>query len=230
MKLEMRNVITLYDNEIQKDFATLKLMILRAQMNPHFIFNTIHAIEYLILSNKNRLAYDYLIKFSKLLRIVMNSTETIMTKLNDEVEFIKLYLSMEKIRYGDKFDFIINYPPDLDEKGIIIPSMIIQPHVENAIMHGLINKEEHGVVSVSFRIIAGKLEITIDDNGVGRKKAQEISEKKKLDISNKIAQKNIFTRLVKLGGVKKNDYTIIDKFDNNGDPIGTKVIIKIKIN
>lgn len=219
-------------NEIQirKKLAQLRLMTLRSQMEPHFIFNILHAIQNYILVNKNKEASDYLAKFSKLLRLILHNSENTEARLNDEVDAIKIYLELEKLRYGNKFNFTVNFPANIAALDLHIPAMIIQPHIENAINHGLSNNDKNGSLFVDFALNEKKLVIKIEDNGVGRKKAAEIAKQKPDIHHNNIAHQNIFTRLVELGQIDKNDYQIIDKFDSKGNPNGTTVVIKLRYN
>jgi tetratricopeptide (TPR) repeat protein len=162
-------------SEQAKDKAVFELQALMAQMNPHFIFNALNSIQHFILEKGKQEAYDYLAKFSKLVRMVLNNSEDKMVSLQKELELIELYVELEQLRFADGFKYQLSISEEVDTEDSELPTMLIQPYVENAIWHGLmnLNNERHGVLKISIDKPNGKLRISIEDNGVGRKRAEQ---------------------------------------------------------
>ncbi|HEY0679190.1 MAG TPA: histidine kinase [Chitinophagaceae bacterium] len=154
----------------------LELQALRSQMNPHFIFNTLNAVQKYILENDKESSYRYLTRFSKLIRgFLENSRQTTIT-LKDELDLLRSYMEMEALRFRHKFTYEIEISPELDTASIYVPSMLIQPYVENAIWHGIQHKGSNGFVKLSVQDHGNNMiRCTIQDNGIGRKKAGEIA-------------------------------------------------------
>ena len=161
-------------DNFSKQLTELQLASLRSQMNPHFIFNALNSIKKFVLTNDAENADVYLGKFSKLIRLILNTTREVNIVLDKEIEMLTLYLELEKLRFGDKFNYIIYIDPPLMESTILIPTMIIQPIIENAILHGIMHKEGEGEIQISFFIGDNHIEIDVKDNGVGRKAAASI--------------------------------------------------------
>lgn len=164
-------------DNISKKLTELQLASLRSQMNPHFIFNALNSIKKFVLSNEAENADAYLGKFSKLIRLILNTTREADISLEKEIEMLTLYLELEKLRFGKKLNYQIYIDPPLAESSIFIPTMIIQPFIENAILHGIMHKEGEGEILISFFQFDHHLEINVKDNGVGRKAAAVISSK-----------------------------------------------------
>lgn len=153
----------------------LELKALRSQMNPHFIFNTLNAVQKYILENDKEASYRYLTRFSKLIRSFLENSRQTTISLKDELELLRSYMEMEALRFRNKFTYEINIDPSLDPASIYIPSMLIQPYVENAIWHGIQHKQANGFVKLSVQDLGGNvLKCIVQDNGIGRKKAGEI--------------------------------------------------------
>jgi ligand-binding sensor domain-containing protein/two-component sensor histidine kinase len=208
-----------YENKM----ALLEMQNLRTQMNPHFIFNSLNSINSFIVENKTNLASDYLTKFSRLIRLILENSKNEIISLEKELETLKLYLLMESLRFHNKFEYSITVHSSVDEQ-TKIPSMIIQPYIENAIWHGLLHKKEKGKVQITINKINEKLEIVIEDDGVGIKKAAEL--KSKNSTNNKSFGMQITAqRLTQLN--HKNTIEIIDSMNANHQPCGTKVILTI---
>lgn len=158
----------------EKRLIALELQALRSQMNPHFVHNSLNAIVYFIQRNEKILSEKYLLKISKLVRTYYNYSKKRKIKIKDEIDLLKNYLDIEKLRFEDKLEYIIEVDEDLDIENQEIPSMLLQPIVENAINHGIFHKEEKGLVMLQFKKKSvSKIEISIEDNGVGIKKAKE---------------------------------------------------------
>lgn len=153
----------------------LELKALRSQMNPHFIFNMLNAVQKYILENDKEASYRYLTRFSKLIRGFLENSRQTTISLKDELDLMQAYIEMEALRFRNKFRYEIEIDPSLDIASIFIPSMLIQPYVENAIWHGIQHKETNGFVKLS---VLGHgpnmLKCRVQDNGIGRRRAGEI--------------------------------------------------------
>ena len=159
---------------LNKQIAEYKMMALRSVMNPHFIFNCLNSIQFFILKNEKKSAINYLSLFSKLIRNVLNSSVNRYTTLEIEVETLKYYVELEKLRFDDKFQFILSLDDNIEADEIEIPSLIIQPYIENAIIHGLTNKEGQGTLRLEIKELNDKLLCIIEDDGIGRKKSESL--------------------------------------------------------
>ena len=170
----------LNESSLKAKLSDMKLMALRAQMNPHFVFNCINTAQNFVLNAKPALAYDYLASFAKLLRLVLENSDQSHVSLEDEINQLQLYIELEAIRFDQKFEFEIEVDSDLENGVFEIPSMILQPFVENAIVHALVNKAgDDGRLQVSLSKNEDNILCIIEDNGVGRKRAGEIKKEKK---------------------------------------------------
>jgi tetratricopeptide (TPR) repeat protein len=217
-------------NELQHKTSEMEMQALRAQMNPHFIFNCLNSINRFIMKNESQVASDYLTQFSRLIRFVLNNSKKAWITLEDEIEMLKLYLDMEKLRFKDAFNYHFQYDEAIDLTGVFIPPLLLQPFVENAVWHGLMHKKENGEVTISFRIENDILHCNIIDNGVGRSAAASAGSKSSQ------AQKSMGIqitreRLALINGDLEDEkvaFHIEDMYDNTGRPTGTKVSLKIK--
>ncbi len=215
---------------IQQQLAELEAKAIRAQMNPHFIFNSLNAIQETIITEKVDAAYDYLSRFSKLLRMVLDNSEKNFISLNSELETIRLYLSLEALRFSQSFTYSIELDEDLDKDDIFIPPLLLQPFVENAIWHGLISKEGEKKLVLQFEEKQGNLLCIIHDNGIGRERSAEI-KKQKLG-ANRFESKGtklVLQRVEILNREKAGSANIetIDLYDEAGNAAGTKVIVTL---
>ena len=149
----------------------LRQQALNANMNPHFIFNALNSIQHFINSNQPELANEFLTDFSRLIRMNLENNLEALVPLEEEIERLQLYMKLEKLRFGDKLTCSLHGLDELQEYDISIPPMLLQPYVENAIIHGILPKEEGGHISISLRAIGKHFEIEICDNGIGLKAA-----------------------------------------------------------
>lgn len=210
-----------------KKMAELDEKLLRSQMNPHFIFNSLNSIQKFIWESKEELAAEYVASFAKLMRGILENSRKEFTTLIEEYDILKLYIELEHRRSNGRFDYQINLGPNLETEKIKILPLILQPFIENAIWHGLNKKENGGKLIISIlKKDDQNLQVTIEDNGVGRSK-EVIEHQGKSSLGQSITSQ----RLHKLMEVtKKNaDVDIIDLTDENGNPAGTKVIITFPI-
>ncbi|MEP7373699.1 MAG: histidine kinase [Chitinophagaceae bacterium] len=213
----------------EKKLLELEAKALRSQMNPHFIFNSLNSIKSLINKNENDKAAEYLTTFSKLIRTLFQNSDRREISLYEELETCKLYTQIEKMRFGDKVDFIFEIDQNIDLKDIKVPALILQPFIENAIWHGLVPKESGGIVMVSIKEANETIECIIDDNGVGR----ELSRQYKAQYEGTHESKGIgLTRsrleLDKLINDREDTIEVIDKTDQQGQSGGTRVVIIFK--
>ncbi|MFK7946069.1 MAG: two-component regulator propeller domain-containing protein [Saprospiraceae bacterium] len=163
---------------INKQLAELELSALQAQMNPHFIFNALNAIQNFVLNNEAVVANAYLSKFAQLMRLFLESSKSRYITIEDEIKLLKLYVDLEHLCYPNKFDYQFDIDEELMDEDYEIPTMIIQPYIENAINHGLLQKTSKGNLNVTIQLIDNQIIITVNDNGIGRKKAQQNRQKK----------------------------------------------------
>ncbi|WP_348823656.1 tetratricopeptide repeat-containing sensor histidine kinase [Flavobacterium aestuarii] len=166
---------------IVKSFFAIKtknkeiaLQSLRREMNPHFIFNSLNSVNQFISENKELEANKYLTSYSTLMRNTMENSNKDFVSLDNELEQLKKYLELEHLRFQDKFDFKISVDPELDAERTMVPNMVIQPHLENAIWHGLRYLDTKGLLLLKVELINGKVVIRIEDNGIGLSKSQEL--------------------------------------------------------
>jgi LytS/YehU family sensor histidine kinase len=218
------------ENALQQRTAELEMQALRAQMNPHFIFNCLNAINHFILVNEVNTASDYLTKFSRVIRIVLDNSFKKNITLPEELESLRLYIELEQIRFDHHFSFEISLKevPDIDD--IVIPPMLLQPFVENAIWHGLMYKDGSGILSIELKKDNEILICSITDNGIGRKKSAEL--KSSLSVNKKSLGMNITAsrlHLLNEGMGNQIELQIIDLLDSVDQSVGTKVIIRIPI-
>ncbi len=217
---------------LNREKNALEMRALRAQMNPHFIFNTLTAIQNLIQSDQKDKAEYFLVKFSHLLRMVVDRSNESFVKLSDELNVIKIYLELQNLRFGDKFTYDIIYPEGIDPSQIQIPGLIIQPFVENAIEHGLSKKESAGHLTLRIMENDGRLQIEIEDNGIGRKMAAELNAKK-LGKHKSVGMNNVSQRLKIMNSDQstlENEIEIEDLADDEGKANGTLVRLKLNYN
>ena len=161
-------------SEFQQKLNDVEMQALRAQMNPHFLFNSLNSIEHFIIKNQTREAVDYLNRFSRLVRIILQHSRTKVVTLKDEIDALKLYLDLENLRFKNKFHYSVNIDPTLNQHDIEVPPMLLQPFVENAIWHGLLHKKEPGNLMISIRKDRDRLICIIEDDGVGRRSSEKL--------------------------------------------------------
>ncbi|MFN0048588.1 MAG: PAS domain S-box protein [Cytophagales bacterium] len=215
--------------ESNKKMAEYKLMALRSVMNPHFLFNSLNSIQYFIAKNDREQALNYLSLFSKLIRSILNSSIDNSHSLAEEISILRFYTDLETLRFENKFITIFHIEESIDLENIEIPSLILQPYVENAILHGLYNKAgEKGVLRISFKLTDNeRLLVSIEDNGVGRIEALEIKQASKIHRS-----VGMLVTQERLALINKNNnlsVTIVDLKDENNLPNGTRVEVLFNI-
>ncbi len=215
--------------ELNKKIANIESQALRAQMNPHFIFNTLSSIQHYISNNDTDAALKYLSKFAKLMRRIMDNSKQQVIAVAEEINALDLYLELEVMRFDKKFEYHIIIDPQIDQAYDRIPSMLIQPYVENAILHGLLPKQGNGKITITLIKQNDTILCTIEDNGIGRESSMEFKKnrvqqhksmgmsitKERLDILNSSLNSTIYAE-------------IIDLFED-GKASGTKVRLVIPL-
>ena len=225
-------------NDLLQNINLYKQQSLRQQMNPHFIFNTLNSIQLYILEKDSISSHKYLTKFARLMRMTLDNSLFSTIPLKDELESLKLYLDLEKLRLEDKFDYTIEYGSDDSILNVEIPTLLIQPFVENAIWHGIsLKKEQQGWLKISIIDNVNSLICIVEDNGVGRAMAEQIKNKQNKNHKSRGSQITQ-QRIDLLGQMYKEKFSVVynDLFDNTGDSIGTRVTVtipkdvKVKVN
>ena len=210
----------------QKELLELEAKALRAQMNPHFVFNSLNSIKALMQQNQNEKGVTYLTTFSKLIRTLFNNADKKEITLYDEIETCKFYLQLEAMRFDGKFSYIVE-TDSIDLKAIHVPALIVQPFIENAIWHGIIPRGA-GKVSLIVSKENGDVQIIIDDDDIGREVSQQ--NKSASGIIHESKGVNLTQSRLKLDSLlqqRKAGIKIIDKKDENGKAAGTRVIISL---
>jgi ligand-binding sensor domain-containing protein len=217
-------------SRIDQMLAESRLIALRAQMNPHFIFNVINSIQYYVLQNEKDRAYDYLARFSRLIRLVLDSSQYLKIPLAREIEILKYYVELEKLRFGSLLEIEIKVEVT-NTNTAMIPNMIIQPYVENAIIHGLLHKTKDAVLKINIQedLKTNCILVVITDNGIGRARAMKNKKDSEFVSTGMIITSERLKVIQKLSDVAVK-VKIIDLVDELSNPLGTKVEITIPIN
>lgn len=227
--IKKNNLITekmILENELNKS----KLTSIKSQMNPHFFYNALNTIQSYIFINDKKNASNYLAKFSKLTRLILEMSEKETITISEEIEALNLYLALEQMRFEDNFEFEIKINPEIDKEMDKIPPMLVQPYVENAIKHGLLHKEGKKNLSVLFNCIENNLIVTINDNGVGRKRSEQLNKIKEHKHQSFSTQANK-KRLEILNQSKNKPVAVIitDNYNEVGNATGTTVTLTIPL-
>ena len=210
--------------EVAKQQAELEMKVLRAQMNPHFLFNALNSIHNCILQKDTLTAASSLTKFSRLVRKILEHSMHNTISLKSELEALELYMQVEQIRFSTKFNYTISVDESINQDICLIPSLILQPFVENSIWHGLMPSKNIGEILIDIKKKGDHLHIIIFDNGIGRKRASEIKNKEHNEhnshgISITKDRLNVFNNQ----SMNSESFTIIDLYNDEGDPTGTQV-------
>jgi len=214
----------------QQQIAGMEMKALRAQMNPHFIFNSLNSIQKYILRNDQLNTSQYLTKFSRLIRLILDHSDQNSITLSSELELLKLYLEMESMRFDNRFQYEILVDKTINTENMLIPSMLLQPYIENAVWHGLLHKEDKGSLVVHFSLQQNNLCVMIDDDGIGRDKATELKSKQLLTKKSYGMQitRDRIALINKLEGTQIT-CSVMDKKDNVGNAAGTLVQLTIPV-
>ena len=217
--------------ETKQKMAEAEMQALRAQMNPHFIFNCLNSINRYIVKSDQATASLYLTRFAKLIRLILDNSHSKHVLLSNEIEALRLYIEMESLRFDHQFTYEIRVDPDVPADSLEVPPLIIQPYIENAIWHGLLHKPVAGHLRVHISLPApDMLRCIIEDNGVGREKAAELKSK------TVITKKSLGMELTENRLLLLNQYASVhssvvieDMKDERAESAGTKVILNIPV-
>lgn len=213
---------------LEQELQRSKMASIKSQMNPHFFFNALNTIQSFIYSNEKSLAVSYLNQFSELTRMVLDMSNQDLITLNDEVKALHLYLDLEKQRFDEKLQYTIWIDPELPPDFYLIPPMLVQPYVENAIKHGLLHSRLPWQLSISFRKVTNGLEVEIEDNGIGRKKSEQLNanrQKHHRSFAMKANEKRL--EILNKGLDNGISVEVVDKENEWGAASGTKVVLKV---
>ncbi len=214
--------------EFNKRLAHTEMAALRAQMNPHFVFNCLSSINRFILVNQPDEASAYLTKFSRLIRLILDNSRTETVPLNKELEALQLYVEMEQMRFFDRFEYSMQVAPDVETEHLEVPPLLIQPFVENAIWHGLMHKKAPGLLLIRVFAEGNKLCIEVEDNGIGRQRAMELKSRS-ATVTKSLGMKVTAERLEVINQLygTKASVTTEDLVDAAGNATGTSVRVSI---
>jgi len=210
----------------EKKLTELEMQALKAQINPHFVFNCLNSIKGFIYDRDYIQADKYLDKFSDLMRSTIDNSDAAIISLQNEISYLDNYLQLEKLRFEDKFDYKIEVAADIDKEQFFVPAMLLQPYVENAIRHGMrFLENKKGQININVFKENNFLVCEIDDNGIGREKAAELKSKRHVEYQSK--GMNISRRRAELYNIGQE---VTDKKDENGNATGTTITVKIPLN
>ena len=229
-EIKRKNQLILDKINLEKNLNQSKLKAIKSQMNPHFFYNALNTLQSYILSNEKKEAINYLSKFSNLTRTILEMTEKETVSVSEEVKTLSLYLDIEQVRFEKDFSYRILVEPEIDAENIKIPAMLLQPYVENAVKHGLLHKQGEKTLAIHIEKKVETIKISIDDNGIGRQKSNELNQiknkrhtsfstaatQKRIDLLNQFTHKNISIHY-------------IDKTNTSHQATGTTVVFEIPI-
>ena len=216
------------ENELEQKLFELERSALRAQMNPHFIFNVLNSIQFFILNDDKKEAAIFLSKFAKLVRTTLNNSRSAKIFLNDEIDTLRNYLSLEQMRFENQFEFQIRIDDDVRISEMEIPPMLIQPYLENAIAHGLTDQTKKGMVKIFFGKEKKYLKVSIIDNGIGIEQSKALKsqmENLHKSVGMSITQK----RLEMIDDLKREKNVRIKELKSENEVLGTQIDIWIKV-
>jgi hypothetical protein len=216
--------------ESERQLSQLEMTALRAQMNPHFVFNCLNSINRFIIINDNEAASVYLTKFAKLIRQVLDNSRGEKVLLATEIDTLKLYIDMESLRFIDKFEYSITVNTNLNPSSWVIQPMLVQPYVENAIWHGLMHRKTKGKLQIEFARNGDSLAVGIQDNGIGREMAKKIKESQ--IVTRKSHGMKVTAQRMALLSKKLNvtvEASVEDLYDDQYQPVGTRVHLTLPL-
>jgi sensor histidine kinase YesM len=217
-------------SDFKNQLAKAETKALRAQMNPHFIFNSLNSINSFVMDQQHELASEYLIKFSKLIRLILDNSRSETISIEKELETLKLYVLLEAARFENKFKCVYKIAHDVNTNSIMIPPMLLQPFVENAIWHGLMQKEGEGTITIDIAMKNEELLlISIEDDGIGREKAAELKSKSAAHKSHGLKVTSQRIEMMNKLNSSGEKVSIVDLKDEHGLACGTRVELVIPI-
>jgi len=216
-----------HEAELKQKISETEMMALRAQMNPHFIFNCLNSIDNLIQVDEKEKATLYLAKFAKLIRSILENSQNNVVPCWKDMETLKLYVELEELRCDSKFSYRINIADEILNGDYKVPPLVIQPFVENAIHHGLLNKiEADKKLLINVTVRNGRISYTIEDNGIGRAKAEDYKKINK-PVYESMGMQITTDRINLFNQHKNGSVKITDLTDVNNEPAGTKVEVEL---
>ncbi len=208
----------------KRKLQTLQLQSIKGQLDPHFTFNALNSVAALLYLDDRNAAYDYLNKFTRLLRQLLSDAERVYRPLEEEIEFVTAYLNLEKLRFGEKFNYEIQIGEGITQKENV-PVMALQTFAENSIKHGLMPLTEGGKLNIYVEKEIDYLKLTIEDNGVGRKRAAELNPNQGKGLKMITEFYGILNQINK----KQIRYTIVDLYNEVGKPTGTRAEVRVPV-
>ena len=217
--------------ELTHRMAEMENTALQAQMNPHFIFNCLNSIQQYVFDQEVLAANKYLTGFARLIRATLHNSSRNFISLADEIDYLSTYLSLEKLRFKEKMDYVIETDPSINLSQYIIPPMLIQPFVENSMRHGLRHKTTgKGYICITISLSANKLLVAVEDNGIGRKQAAAYKTREHIEYQSK--GMSLTADRIRMMNVKYNDsirIEVADLQDSAGQPAGTRVVMQFPL-
>lgn len=210
--------------EIEMINLALRSQLLKAQLDPHFMYNALNSIQYFIMQHDSSSAIGYLSKFSKLMRQVLENSVNETVSISDEIKALTYYMDLERMRFNNSFSYIVDIDENIDPENTEIPSMLLQPYIENAIIHGMRTIKENGIIKLLVMLQADAVLCIVEDNGKGRKAENEYQVLRNHKSRATEATLNRIALLQSGAGI-----VTIDLTDANGTPTGTRVEIKIPL-
>lgn len=223
-RLQLKKTLTL-----QRDLAEYEQKALHLQMNPHFVFNCLGSISSFIVQNGKDSAIKYLSKFSKLMRLTLEYSKESLIPIDKEIEGLQNYLELEQLRFNQMFDFTISKDPNIEDD-MAIPPLLLQPFVENAIIHGIIPKKEKGFITIDFKLERDKMICTVTDDGIGFSKSKQMKENS-VTVHKSMALEITRKRLevIQAFTAKTSQVEISELLNTKGEITGTKIILNLPI-
>ncbi len=232
-KLESNSLLieeVLVDN-FNKKVSEIEMNAMRAQMNPHFLFNCLNSIKYVIVQNDAKTAAAYLTKFARLIRLILNNSKSRMVTLADEIDALRLYVDMEQFRFNHAFQVTFMIDPRLTIESVEIPPMILQPYIENAIQHGLrLKPKGEGRLKIELKKIDKGVLFLIEDNGIGREYSENL-RKNRASKHKSFGTKITLDRIKLINETYRVDakVTTLDLKDEHAQPLGTRVLVQLPL-
>jgi tetratricopeptide (TPR) repeat protein len=212
---------------LQQQATELEMQALRAQMNPHFIFNSLNSISHFILHHDHHQAADYLAKFSKLIRLILQNSVHPFISLEQELESLNLFLELEAVRFGQRFNYRLSVEDGVDKSFVKVPPSILQPYVENSVWHGLMHKEEGGTIAIEVFFEGPTLYYKITDDGIGRGGSQSFKDSSSThqSMGTRLTEHRI--NLLHYRNQPGSNVTVKDLVNGDGTPAGTEVLLNV---
>lgn len=223
-RLQLKKRLTL-----QRDLAEYEQKALHLQMNPHFVFNCLGSISSFIVQNGTDQAIKYLSKFSKLMRLTLEYSKESLIPIDKEIESLQNYLELEQLRFNNMFEFKITKSADIEDD-MALPPLLLQPFVENSIIHGIVPKKMRGLITVDFRLVGEKLVCTVTDDGIGINRSKKLKEAS-VTVHKSMAMEITRKRLEVIQAVtsRNSQVEITEILNNTGEPAGTRIILHLPV-